>query len=142
VTKLKFPSREWVEAAAAALAKDPQVQTAVAEFGAVVAGVVLQRGGGLAADFCVLARIAPGRAPVLSYPEDEDELDELEPDYLAWVPYTFCKSLMQSEKPDPLKAILTGQVKLKGDLQRLVKHAGRHQGAGQHALRALQTEFV
>jgi hypothetical protein len=33
-------------------------------------------------------------------------------------------------------------VRLKGDLQRLVKHAGRHKGAGLQAIRAVPAEFV
>ena len=55
---LTFPSREWCEAAARAMAADPSVQAALRDFGPVVAGVVITRKGG---DFCVLARIAPGR---------------------------------------------------------------------------------
>jgi hypothetical protein len=139
---MKFPSREWFEAAASALHKDPVVQAAAADFGAVVAGLVLQKSAGLEEDFCVLARIEPGKPPQLRFPEDEDELEELEPDYIAWVPYSVVKSLARAEKPDPLKLILSGQIKLKGDLQRVVKHAGKHQGAGNRTLRTLPTEFV
>jgi len=143
---MRFPSREWCEAAAAALAKDPRVIAAVADFGPVLAGAVVTRGGGLSEDFCVLAHIEPGKPAKLRFPEDEDELEELEPDYVLWAPYTLCKSLLQNAfaggHPDPLKALLSGQMKLKGDLQRVVKHAGRHQGAGGDTLRALPTEFV
>jgi len=32
----------------------------------------------------VLARIEPGRPAKLSYPDDEDELEEYQPDYLPW----------------------------------------------------------
>jgi hypothetical protein len=139
---MRFPSREWFEAAAAALSKDPSVQAAAADFGAVLAGVVFQKGAGLDSDFCVLARIEPGKPPQLRFPEDEDELEELEPDYIAWIPYALFRKLARDAKPDPLKAILQGQIKLKGDLQRLVKHAGKHQGAGAGTLRTLPTEFV
>ncbi len=143
---MKFPSREWFAAAAAAMLKDPTAIAAIAEFGPVLAGVVIERGGGLRSDFCVLARIAPGRAPKLSYPEDEDELEEYEPDYIAWAPYALCRALlgqaMAGKRPDPLRAILERKVRLKGDLQRLVKHAGRHKGAGLLAIRAVPTEFV
>jgi len=126
--------------------RDPAVISAIAEFGPVVAGVVIERSQGLSSDFCVLARIEPGKPIELSYPEDEDELEELEPDYLGWVSYTLSKSLLEAtfagQRPDPLKAILQGQVKLHGDLERLVRHAGRHQGAGLEALRTVPTEFV
>jgi hypothetical protein len=143
---MKFPSREWCEAAAAAMFRDPAVTAAVADFGPVLAGVVIERGGGLASDFCLLARIEPGRTARLSFPEDEDELEEHEPDYIAWAPYPLCLALLQQtiggRRPDPLRAILERKVRLQGDLQRLVKHAGRHKGAGLDAIRAVPTEFV
>ena len=141
-----FPSREWCEAAARALHQDPSVQAAVADFGAVVAGVVIERGDGLASDFCVLARLAPGKAAQLSFPEDEDELEELEPDYIAWASHALCKQLLRAalagERADPLKAILERKVRLQGDLKRVVRLAGKHEGAGRDAIRSLQTELL
>jgi len=102
-------------------------------FGPVVAGLVIERGDGLGSDFCILARIEPGKPVVLSYPEDEDELEEYQPDYLGWASYTLCRSLLQAtfagQRPIP-KAILRGEVRLHGDLERLVKHAGRTRAQG------------
>lgn len=124
---------------------DPAVVAALRDFGAVVAGVVITRvpGGG---DFCVLARLEPGKPPRLEFPDDEDELEELEPDYIGWAPYALCKSLLEQARagarPDPLRAILERKVRLQGDLERLIKHAGRHQGAGLDAIRSVPTEFV
>ena len=132
---MRFPSREWFEAAAVAMLGDPAVIAAIADFGPVVAGLVVE-------SFCVLARIEPGKPVRLSFPEDEDELEELEPDYIGWASYELCRTLLRQEKPDPLKAILEGKVRLQGDLERLVKHAGRHRGAGLEALRGVPTEFV
>src|SRR3954469_25547670 len=117
--------------------KAPAVTAAIADFGPVVAGLVIEDPG-----FCVLARIEPGKPVKLSWPEDEDELEELEPHYIGWASYDLCKTLLQQEKPDPLKAILERKVRLKGDLERLVKHAGRHRGAGLETLHSLPTEFV
>ena len=143
---MKFPSREWCAAAAAALLRDPSAVSAIADFGPVVAGVVIEKGGGLRSDFCVLARIEPGRPVQLSYPDDEDELEEYEPDYIAWAPYPLCRALLSQaiagKRPDPLRAVLERKVRLQGDLQLLVKHAGRHKGAGFEAIRAVPTEFV
>ena len=143
---MKFPSREWWEAATAAMLRDPAVEAAVEEFGAVSAGLVIVRGGPLRADFCVLARIEPGRDARLEYPEDEDELEEYGPDYIAWAPYALCRAVLEQafagEAPDPLRVILDRKVRLQGDLQRLVRHSGRHRGAGLDALRAVPTEFV
>ncbi|MFL5290186.1 MAG: hypothetical protein ACJ78W_10675 [Myxococcales bacterium] len=142
---LVFPSREWCEAAAAALLGDEQVQRALVEFGPVTAGVVVERGDGLESDFCTLARLRPGAAADLSFPDDEDELEEHEPDYIAWAPYSLCKELLRAalagSRPDPLRAVLERKVRLRGDLERLVKHAGRHRGAGLDAIRTVQTRF-
>ena len=143
---MKFPSREWCEALAAALLRDPSAASAAAGFGPVVAGVVIEKGGGLEEDFCVLLRAGSGKGVKLEFPEDEDELEELEPDYVAWAPYPLCKALLQDAqrggRPDALRAILERRVRLRGDLERLVKHAGRHRGAGIEAIRAIPTEFV
>src|SRR4051794_30762478 len=89
-----FPSPEWCEAAAAALHDDPSVQAALADFGPVVTGIVVERGAGLQSDFCVLARVAPGKPAALSFPDDEDELEDLQPDYIAWAPHALCRSLL------------------------------------------------
>ena len=134
---MKFPSREWFEAAAVEMLTDPAVIAAIADFGPVVAGLVIED-----PSFCVMARIEPGKPVKLTYPQDEDELEEFEPDYIGWAPHDLCKTLLQQERPDPLKAILEGKVRLKGDLERLVRHAGRHRGAGLEALRSVPTEFV
>lgn len=134
---MKFPGREWFEAAAVAMLRDPAVIAAIEDFGPVVAGLVIEE-----PTFCVLARIEPGKPVELSYPEDEDELEEYEPDYIGWASYGLLKTLLQQERPDPLKAILERKVRLQGDLERLVKHAGRHRGAGLEALRGVPTEFV
>lgn len=143
---MRFPSREWCEAVAAAMLEDPAVTAAIADFGAVVAGVVIEKGAGLPSDFCVLARVEPGKPVALSFPDDEDELEEYEPDYTGWISHALCRSLLEQAlsggRPDPLKAIFERKVRLRGDLQRLVKHAGRHKGAGLDAIRGVPTEFV
>lgn len=143
---MRFPSREWCAAAADALLRDARVVSAIAGFGPVVAGIVIEKSDGLAADFCLIARIEPGKPVQLSYPDDEDELEEQQPDYIAWAPYALCRQLLSQalagKRPDPLQAILQRKVRLRGDLERLVRHAGRHQGAGLDAIRGVPTEFV
>ena len=142
---LLFPSRAWCEAAARALLADQQVKLALSEFGAVTAGMVVERGEGLESDFCLLARLRPQEEARLEFPDDEDELEELEPDYIAWAPHALCKELLRAAlagaRPDPLRAVLERRVRLRGDLERLVKHAGRHRGAGLDAIRAVPTRF-
>ena len=72
---LVFPSEAWARFAARVLHKDPSAQAALAAFGAFTAGAVIEKGDGLAADFCVYAKVAPGQEPVLQLCDDEDELD-------------------------------------------------------------------
>ena len=143
---LTFPSKEWFAGAARVLHADASVQSALADFGAVVAGVVIERGDGLDGDFCVLARLAPGKPPELSYPDDEDELEELEPDYIARASHALCKEMlraaMRGEREGPLKAILDRKIRFKGDLARMVRVAGKHQGAGAGAIRSLPTRLL
>ena len=143
---MKFPSEEWCRAAAKAMLADPAVIAAIRDFGAVVAGIVIERGAGLKSDFCALVRVASAEAVHLEFPEDEDELESLEPDYICWISYELCRSLLEETfaggRPDPLQAVLQRKVRLKGDLERLVRHAGRHRGAGRDALRTIPTEFV
>ena len=42
---------------------------------------------------------------------------------------------------DPLKLIFARRIRLQGDLQRLVRSAGKHFGLGVEALRAVSTRF-
>jgi hypothetical protein len=143
---LTFPSREWCLAAVEALHEDAAARDAVRAFGPVVAGVVVERGDGLESDFCVLARLAPGKPAELSFPDDEDELEELEPDYIAWASHGLCKELLRAalggQRVEPLKAILERRVRLKGDLQPIVRLAGKHEGAGLAAIRSLPTQLL
>jgi hypothetical protein len=110
-----------------------------------VAGAVVQRGPGLARDFCVLLRIAPNAPPVLSFPDDEDELEGFAPDYIAWAPYPLCRELLEAalsgKQVDPLKLVFSGQIKLQGDLQRIVRAVGKHPRRGLAALRSVPTEL-
>ena len=144
---MKFPSPEWFRAAATAMLQDRGVIAAVRDFGPVVAGIVIERGAGLPSDFCALVRLVKAEMGAdLAFPEDEDELELLEPEYICWISYELCRSLLEQTfaggRPDPLQVILQRKVRLKGDLERLVRHAGRHKGVGLEALRTIPTEFI
>ena len=146
MTLLTFPSKEWCLAAAQALHVDPTVQAALAEFGPFTAGAVIERGDGLARDFCVLTRAAPGLPPKLDFLDDEDELEEHAPDYLAWIPHRLVRELLEQvmagQTPDPLQLVLSGRVKVQGDMKRVVRVAPRHPTAGVAALRSVPTRLL
>jgi CRP-like cAMP-binding protein len=131
------------------LHKDPSAQAALAAFGAFTAGAVVLKGDGLAEDFCLYAKVAPGKDPVLRLCDDEDELEELGPDYLAHAPHKLVRDVLRAvlagETPDGLALVTSGRVKLlKGDLGRVVKVAGQaqHRDAGLAAIRSLSTKTL
>jgi len=146
LSPLLFPSREWSLALSRALQADSVVQQALGEFGAFTAGAILEKGAGLGSDFCVHIEAAPGREPKLTFCEDEDELDDLEPDYLVRAPHALVRDLLKStlagQLPDPLRLVTTGQVSLRGDLGRIVRVAGRYPTAGLESLRRLPTRTL
>ena len=142
-----FPSEAWARAAAAVLHKDPSAQAALAAFGPFTAGAVILKGDGLAEDFCLYAEVAPGKEPVLQLCDDEDELDDLNPDYLTHAPHKLVRELLRSvlagETPDALALVTSGRVRLlKGDLGRVVKVAGQHKNAGLAAIRTVATKTL
>lgn len=143
ISALVFPSEEWARALNKVLSADPGVQAALAEFGPFTAGAILEKGAGLKSDFCLFIDAAPGREARLTFCEDEDELDDLRPNYLAVGPHALVRDLLRKalagEVPDPLALITSGKAKLKGDLGRIIKVAGRHPRAGLSALRSIPT---
>ena len=144
---LVFPSEAWALFASQVLHKDPSSQAALVAFGPFTAGAVVLKGDGLAEDFCLYAKVAPGKEPVLQLCDDEDELDDLAPDYLGHAPHKLARDLLRAvlagETPDVLAMVTSGKVKLlKGDLGRVVKLAGQHKNAGLAAIRTIPTKTL
>ena len=114
--------------------------------GAALVAMTMTVSGAFAADSVSKGALAPGKPAALSFPEDEDELEELEPDYIAFVAHDLAKSMLRAAlvggRPDPLKAILDRKIRLRGDLQRIVRLMGRHEGAGLEAIRSLPTHLL
>jgi len=72
--------------------------------------------------------------------DDPDDLDELEPAYLARAPYTVWKQLLQGSL-DPVEAVLRRSISVKGDLQQLMERL-RFKGIADRVLAGLKTEYV
>lgn len=70
--------------------------------------------------------------------EDEDEVLELEPAYVVRAPYRVFRALLEGE--DPVKAALSGRVKVDGDLENLVRRT-RYRHVLDLALAAVPTEL-
>jgi hypothetical protein len=69
---------------------------------------------------------------------DEDDLLEIEPAYVLRAPYGAWRAVLGGA--DPVRAALSGEVRVEGDLEALVRRAG-YRYVVDAALRAVPTEF-
>jgi hypothetical protein len=135
---VRFASREWIEAVVAALNAQPDLARALAGLGADAAFVVEAERPRWAADVAAYARQERGRVASWRLLPDVDDILELEPAYVVRAPYGIWRGLMNGD--DPVKAALSGRVRVEGDLELLVRRSGyRH--VIDAALRVVATEF-
>ena len=72
-----------------------------------------------------------------------DDLDELEPAYVARAPYSVWKGLLTGRRCDPVEAVLrSGSIRVQGDLQPLVERLPYKGVARARARAELATGFV
>ncbi len=135
-----FPSKEWCQAAVDATNADPESALAgdgwKGDFGAIIEA----EAGKLAKPFAVHAVPKNGRIEKWSVLRDPDELDEIEPVYLARAPYSVWKGLLRGTL-DPIEAVLKRQINLKGDLQPLIERM-KYKGIADRVLAQVPTEFI
>lgn len=115
---MTFATRAWLEALVAALNRQPDLARAAAGLGDDVAAVV-ERDAGFPREVAAYGRLRGGRAEARLL-ADADEVLELEPAYVVRAPYRLWKELLQG-KLDPVKAALSGRVRVEGDLEALVR---------------------
>jgi hypothetical protein len=132
-----FASKAWLEAIVAALNRQPDLAKAIDGLGRDSA-VVVERDAGFPRDAAAYGRYSGGRVEAQLLPDVDDVL-ELEPAYVVRAPYRLWKELLRGTV-DPVKAALSGRVKVEGDLEALVRRAGFAYVA-QGALREVPTEF-
>jgi hypothetical protein len=132
-----FASRPWLEALVAALNRQPDVGKAIDGLGRD-AGVVVERDAAFPREAAAYGRYVGGKVEARML-ADADDLLELEPAYVVRAPYGLWKELLRG-KVDPVKAALSGRVKVEGDLEALIRRAGFSYVA-QGALREVPTEF-
>lgn len=139
-----FPSLEWCQALVRSLEQDPDVAGACREWGGRSVGVVIGKDGGaggakgLARDFCVFARphASDPRIEELRLCEDEDDLELEEPDYLFRFPHSLALQLLE-RRLDPVDALMKGQVRVEGDLKRLLSFGQKYRLLGERAIARL-----
>jgi hypothetical protein len=135
---MRFASREWLAALAAALNAQPDLARALAGLGRDAAFVVEADGPAFPRTVAVHAEQERGRVARWALLADEDDVLELEPAYVVRAPYRTWKALFRGG--DPVKAALSGAVKVEGDLEALVRRAG-YRYVVDAALAAVPTEF-
>ncbi len=135
---MRFASREWIDAVAAALNAQPDLPRAIAGLGRDAAFVVEAERPAFPRAVAVYAEQAGGRIARWHVLPDEDDILELEPAYVVRAPYATWKALFRGG--DPVKAALSGAVKVEGDLEALVRRTG-YRYVVDAALAAVPTEF-
>jgi hypothetical protein len=135
---MRFASREWIEAVTAALNAQPDLSRALAGLGRDAAFVVEAERPAFPRTVAVHAEQHQGRVERWRILPDEDDLLELEPANVIRAPYGTWKALLRGR--DPVKAALSGAVRVEGDLEALVRRAS-YRYVVDAALAAVRTEF-
>ncbi len=135
---MRFASREWIDAVAAALNAQPDLARALAGLPRDAAFVVERERPAFPRAVAVHAEHDRGRIVRWRVLPDEDDVLELEPAYVVRAPYRTWKALFRGD--DPVKAALSGAVRVEGDLEALVRRAG-YRYVVDAALAAVPTEF-
>jgi len=117
-----FASEPWVAAVVAAVNRHPDLARAMAGLGTDLAAVVERDGRRFPQAVAVWGRQDGARIAEWRLLEDEDDVLELEPAYVVRAPYRLWKEILQG-RADPVQAALSGRVKVKGDLEGLVRRA-------------------
>lgn len=136
---LRFASPAWVEAVVRAVNGHADLGRALAGLGADLAAVVERDPRYFPSGVAAWGRHEGGRIVSWRVLEDEDDVLELEPAYVVRAPLGTWKELLRGTA-DPVQAALSGRVKVKGDLEGLVRRAG-YRYIVDEALRRVATVF-
>jgi putative sterol carrier protein len=133
---------EWCQALVAVLEKEPSALPALREWGGKSVGVIIGKDKGLSQDFCIYAKPHPTELKLdeLRLCEDEDDLELEEPDFLFRAPFGLCQQLF-AKKLDPIEVLLKGQIRVEGDLKKLVPFSQKYRLLGERASEKVQTTF-
>jgi putative sterol carrier protein len=135
-----FPSREWCEEVVRLVNADPESVEAGEGWVGDVGVVVEREAGKLERSFTIHCVPRDGKIHNLRLLEDPDELEEIEPRYLARAPYSVWKALIQ-QTLDPIEALVRRRISVDGDVQQLIERM-RYKGIAERVLAKLSTRFV
>ncbi|HEY6105456.1 MAG TPA: SCP2 sterol-binding domain-containing protein [Anaeromyxobacteraceae bacterium] len=136
---MRFPSEAWLAAVVEAVNRHPDLPRALAGLGPDLAAVVEADPPAFPAALAAWGRHRRGYIAEWRLLEDEDEILELEPAYVVRGPYRLWKELLLRQA-DPLQAALSGRLRVRGDLEALVKRAN-YRYVLDEALAKVATEF-
>lgn len=134
-----FPSREWCEAAIAVANTDPDVRKAQEGWVGDLVAIVLAEPPHLTEVVAVYLDSAEGQLTNFRMLEDEDEVEEIEPAYVARAPYSVWKGLILGTL-DPIEAVLMRKIELQGDVQQVIERA-RYKDLAHRILAKVETIF-
>ena len=134
-----FPSREWLAAVVAAANGHPDLPAALRGLPEDLAAVVEADPPALRSAFAVYGRQERGRIVTCRVLDDPDDILEIEPAYVFRAPYRVWKALLRGD--DPVKAALSGRMRVDGDLEALVRQSS-YRYVVEAALSGVATEFA
>ncbi|MCX5868007.1 MAG: SCP2 sterol-binding domain-containing protein [Proteobacteria bacterium] len=132
-----FPSPEWVEEMRKVAESDPEYKKAGADWEGDMIMVIEAEPGKLDQPFMYYSK--PYKGEMLEYYQLKNE-NERTAEYTIRAPYSVIKGIIKGEI-DPLQAMMKGKIKVKGNMQKLLKYA-KFQQLGMKALAKVKTEFV
>ncbi|GEM_PF-296225 len=116
-----FPSLDWCRTLADAIERAPESAAAGRGWKGTVCVAVLADEC-LPTPFIVFARVEDGRIPEIRELEDEDEIAETSPDYVAKGTFLTWKRFILGEY-DPIEALLQRRISFQGDLTPIAERA-------------------
>ncbi len=135
-----FPSKEWCEHAIRLVNEDAEAKQAGAGWEGDFGAVVEAEPGRLSRHFAV--HIVPKDGVVVKWKvlPDPDDLEEIEPAYVARAPYSVWKGLLCGTL-DPLEAVLKRRIAMSGDLQPVIERM-KYKVIAVRLFAQLETTFV
>lgn len=135
-----FPSREWCEALVDALQSDPDAARAGQGWSGDIAAVVMAEPPLLDSAFVAYGRPDAARIADFRLLEDLEEVEEIEPAYVARAPYSVWRDLIRGTL-DPVEAVLRKRVQFEGDLEQVIARA-QFKAMLRRALDRVPTRFL